>query len=218
MNRPCCARCTRTTRAYAEGTADASVRRYAHLPEPEYTEASVMSLTRGTISAGLERGDLAVLAIGDPVTDEFAGSLALFDVTDESAEVGFWIHPRHRGAGLSGAATVLAQVFARRSGFARLTARTVPDNPASQRVLEDAGFTRGAESEDVAPSGKQSCCCITRAASRSESDGSGLTPISRLIRWWTQWSAAGTGDHGFRGLFRVESRHSWRCRARARGG
>ena len=141
-------------RAYTEGTADASVRRYAHLPEPEYTEASVKSLIRGAVSEGLERGDLAVLTIGDPATDEFAGSLVLFDVTDDSVEVGFWTHPRHRGKGLSGAALSLALVLAQRSGLTRLTARTVPENLASQRVLEQAGFTRGAVVHDVAPSGE----------------------------------------------------------------
>lgn len=144
---------TGDARAYAEGTRDVSVRRYAHLPESEYTEESVTALIDGAISAGLERGDLAVLAIGTPSTGEFAGSLVLFDVTDESAEVGFWVHPDHRGHGLAVAALGLAVELARRSGLTRLTARTVPENGASQRVLELAGFSRGAVVEDVAPSG-----------------------------------------------------------------
>lgn len=145
---------TGDARAYAEGTIDASVREYAHLPEPEYTEASVAALINSAISEGLERGDLAVLAIGDPSTGEFAGSLALFDVTDESVEVGFWVHPEHRGKGLAGAALSLAVTLAQRSGLTRLTARTVPENLASQCVLEQAGFTRGDEVKDVAPSGE----------------------------------------------------------------
>lgn len=145
---------TGDARAYAEGAADASVRRYAHLPEPEYTEASVTALINGAISEGLERGDLAVLAIGDPFTGEFAGSLVLFDLTDELAEVGFWVHPDHRGKGLARVALSLAVALAQRSGLTRLTARTVPDNLASQRVLEQAGFAREAEVDDVAPSGE----------------------------------------------------------------
>lgn len=140
--------------AYAEGSADVSVRRYAHLPEPEYTEASVTALIDGAISEGLHDGDLAVLAIGDPYTGEFAGSLVLFDPTDESVEVGFWVHPDHRGKGLAGAALSLAVEFAQRTGLTRLTARTVPENLASQRILERAGFARGAEIDDAAPSGE----------------------------------------------------------------
>lgn len=145
---------TGDARPYAEGTADASVRRYAHLPEPEYTEASVTALINGAISEGLERGDLAVLAISDPSTGEFAGSLVLFDVTDKSVEVGFWVHRDHRGKGLAGAALSLADTLAQRSGLTRLTARTVPENLASRRVLEQAGFSCGAEVDDVAPSGE----------------------------------------------------------------
>lgn len=95
-----------------------------------------------------------MLAIGDPSTGEFAGSLVLFDPTDESVEVGFWVHPDHRGKGLAGAALSLAAAFAQRSGLTGLTARTVPENLASQRVLAQAGFARGAEVDDVAPSGE----------------------------------------------------------------
>ncbi|WP_134324940.1 GNAT family N-acetyltransferase [Cumulibacter soli] len=141
-------------RAYAEGAADASVRKFAHLPDTQYTEASVVALIRGAVSEGLKRGDLAVLAIGEPATGEFAGSLVLFNIAAESVEVGFWIHPAHRGKGLSGAAISLALVLAQRSGFTRLTARTTPENLASQRVLEHAGFTRGSEARDLAPSGE----------------------------------------------------------------
>src|SRR5690625_3911829 len=136
--------------AYASGTADPLVRRYAHLPEAEYTEAFVTELIGGTIREGLARGDLAVLTVADPSTDAFAGSLVLFGVDQGSAEVGFWMHPDHRGKGLAGAALALGIEFARRSGFLRLTARTLPNNHASQRVLEQAGFIKGASIRDVA--------------------------------------------------------------------
>ncbi|MEZ5085490.1 MAG: GNAT family N-acetyltransferase [Tessaracoccus sp.] len=141
--------------AYATGTKDTAVRDYAHLPEPEYTEATVTALIRGSIRDGLERGDLAVLTIADPATDEFAGSLVLFGVTDDSVEVGFWVHPDHRGKGLAGASLALAVEFARGSGLTRLTARTVPENQASQSVLESVGFARGEQTHDIAPSGEE---------------------------------------------------------------
>lgn len=140
--------------AYAAGTRDTAVREYAHLPEPEYTEDRVIALIHGSIRDGLERGDLAVLTIADPVTDEFAGSLVLFGVVDGSGEAGFWVHPDHRGKGLAGAALALAVDFARRSGLTRLTARTVPENRASQGVLDGAGFARGEQEQGTAPSGE----------------------------------------------------------------
>ncbi|AHD20157.1 acetyltransferase [Rhodococcus pyridinivorans SB3094] len=141
--------------AYAAGTADPLVRRYAHLPEPAYTEASVAALIDGEIRHGLERGDLAVLTIVDPETDRFAGSLVLFDIVDEEAEVGFWLHPHGRGKGLAADALELAAELARRSGLLRLTARTLPENEASQRVLERCGYIRGDRTRTVTPSGAE---------------------------------------------------------------
>lgn len=141
--------------AYAAGTKDPLVRRFGHLPEPEYTESSVRSLIDGPIDEGLRSGDLAVLTIADPGTDEFAGSLVLFDVTDSSVEVGFWIHPDHRGEGLAGAARGPAVDFARRSGFTTVTARTVPENVGSQRALAGAGFVAGDTVSEATPAGEE---------------------------------------------------------------
>ncbi|MBD9734312.1 GNAT family N-acetyltransferase [Streptomyces sp. H28] len=141
--------------AYVSGTTDPTVRRYAHLPEPEYTEASVTELIEGVIRDGLERGDLAVLTVADPATDAFAGSLVLFGSQQDSIEVGFWVHPDHRGEGVARAALGLGIEFARRSGLVRLTARTLPENQASQRVLEQAGFMKGGTTRDLAPSGQE---------------------------------------------------------------
>lgn len=127
--------------AFAEGTADPRVREYAHLPEPHYTPESVTAMIRDVTDPGLERGDLAVLAIADATTDAFAGSLVLFDISAHGAEVGFWLHPAHRGAGLAVAALDLAVRLAWKSGLPVLTARTAPANAASRSVLERAGFT-----------------------------------------------------------------------------
>src|SRR5699024_4533774 len=113
------------------------------------------ALIHGSIRDGLERGDLAVLTIADPATDDFAGSLVLFGIVGGSVEAGFWVHPDHRGKGLSGAALALAVELVRRSGFTELTARTVPENEASQRVLARAGFARGRETPEAAPSGER---------------------------------------------------------------
>ena len=142
--------------AFAEGSKDPQVRGYGHLPEPDYTPASVVLMIDTQAEPGLRRGDLAVLAIADPYPgDGFAGSLVLFDVTDQDAEVGFWLHPKCRGGGMAAAALDLAAEFARGSGLVRLRARTSSENVASQRVLAGAGFTETARDVGTAPSGKE---------------------------------------------------------------
>lgn len=143
--------------AYALGTDDPLVRQFAHLPQDRYTPASVRTMIDQVTDPALARGDLAVLTIADPRTDAFAGSAVIFDVDEAagSAEVGFWIHPAFRGTGMSAAALELSTEFAARSGLAELTARTVPANTASRRVLSRAGFTEEETCTSTAPSGQQ---------------------------------------------------------------
>lgn len=141
--------------AYAIGTDDALVQSYAHLPEPHYTADSVIALIDGAVRTGWNSGDLAVLTIADPATDDFCGSLVLFDAAGRSAEVGFWLTPDARGGGRARAALELAQRFARRCGLESLRARTVTDNAASQRVLASAGFTDVGRTVDTTPSGRR---------------------------------------------------------------
>src|SRR5690606_26319433 len=140
--------------AFAEGSADPDVRRYGHLPEPVYTPESVRSMIEREVLPGLARGDLAVLAVADIERDEFLGSVVLFDVTDRRAEVGFWVHPAHRGSGVTAAGLALAARFASGSGLSELTARTMPENAASHRVLVAAGFVCRGRGTDTAPSGR----------------------------------------------------------------
>ena len=71
------------------------------------------------------------------------------------AEIGFWLHPRARGAGRAVAAVDLAARFARRCGLTRLTARTVTDNAASRHTLLRAGFGETGRERTVAPSGAE---------------------------------------------------------------
>ncbi|WP_298183364.1 GNAT family protein [Saccharomonospora sp.] len=140
--------------AYAEGTTDDAVRRFAHLPLPEYTAETVRTLVRTDVRAGLENGTLAVLTIADAVDDIFLGSLVLFDITAHTAEVGFWLSPNARGLGVATKALTAAVVLGDRLGLHTLTARTDPANTASRRTLVAAGFeTVGAPHESTAPSG-----------------------------------------------------------------
>jgi RimJ/RimL family protein N-acetyltransferase len=144
----------RDAEAFAGGSFDPLVREYGHLPQPNYTTESVLEMIRKEANPGLERGDLAVLAIADS-NDSFAGSLVLFNVTEDEAEVGFWLHPNFRGLGLSISAVELSAELATRSGMVRLLARTAVKNIASQRVLVQTDFKEMTRSADIAPSGEQ---------------------------------------------------------------
>ena len=140
--------------AYAAGTKDETVRRFGHLPESDYTPESVRRMIRDEVAEGLSSGTLAVLALADAETDRFVGSLVLFDVSSEAAEVGFWIHPDARGAGHARRGLELASRFARNSGLRTLTARTLLENKASQRCLTNAGFREVERAVGTTPAGQ----------------------------------------------------------------
>lgn len=140
--------------AYAAGTRDEAVRRFGHLPEPDHTPESVRRMIREEVAAGLSSGTLALLALADAETDRFVGSLVLFDVSSEAAEVGFWIHPDARGDGHARRGLELASRFAHSSGLRTLTARTLPENKASQRCLTTAGFREVERAVGTTPAGQ----------------------------------------------------------------
>lgn len=141
--------------AYAAGTKDEAVRRFAHLPEPDYTPESVRRMICDEVATGLSSGTLAVLALADAETDRFVGSVVLFDVCSEAAEVGFWIHPGARGEGHAHRGLELASRFARNSGLRTLTARTLPKNKASQHCLTTAGFRETGRGVGTTPAGQR---------------------------------------------------------------
>lgn len=142
--------------AYAEGTTDDAVRRFAHLPLPEYTADTVRELVRGACRTGLDDGTLAVLTIADSRTDVFLGSLVLFDISAEQAEVGFWLVPEARGRAAAAQALAAARTLGARLGLVALTARTDPSNTASHRTLTAAGFApEAAPRQSTTPSGSR---------------------------------------------------------------
>jgi RimJ/RimL family protein N-acetyltransferase len=87
----------------------------------------------------------ALLTIRDAATGAFAGSIGLYmtEPVSGQAMVGYSMLPAWRGRGYTTRAVVLLAGWAfREAGVARLIAGTAPDNVASQRVLERAGFRR----------------------------------------------------------------------------
>lgn len=58
-----------------------------------------------------------------------------------SAEMAYWVRPESRGRGLAVAALSHLTDWAHANGYARLWLEIRPDNTASQRVAERAGYT-----------------------------------------------------------------------------
>lgn len=147
----------RDAAAFVDGTADAQVHEFAHLPVAEYTEQVFRKQLRGVIADGLRGGNLAVLAIADAATDEFLGSITLFDVdyTRGRAETGFWVTPAARGRGAAVRAVQLVAQWAARLGIVELIARADTANRPSCAVLERAEFMLvDGPAEQTAPSGR----------------------------------------------------------------
>lgn len=149
----------RDAEAFAEGSGDAEVRRFAHLPLGRYTPRLVRNMVRGEVAEGLRSGQLAVFAIADAHDDAFLGSITLFGVGPENAtaEVGFWLGPDGRGRGAASRALRLVCAWGAQSlGLRVLHARTAPDNLASQRLLERSGFERQGDAyPDTTPDGAE---------------------------------------------------------------
>jgi RimJ/RimL family protein N-acetyltransferase len=139
---------------FARGSEDESVKRHGHLPLSEYTEDIVRDQIDGAIADGLADGSLAVLAIADASSDDFLGSIVLFNVREDRAEVGFWLAPWGRGRGAAREALRAAARLAAHLGLKFLDAKTAPENLASRRTLLSAGYHEAGEPQTVtAPSG-----------------------------------------------------------------
>jgi RimJ/RimL family protein N-acetyltransferase len=99
-------------------------------------------------------GERAAMTIRDARTDTYAGDLGFFydNPMLQAAMIGYSLLPAWRGRGYASRAVRLITTWAfDHVGIVRLTAGTAPDNVASQRVLEAAGFTREAFQRALLP-------------------------------------------------------------------
>lgn len=82
-------------------------------------------------------------AIADAASNEALGAGVLMARKPGTVEIGYWLIPRARGRGFgSRALGLLARWAVTEAALVRVEALVVPDNIASQRVLEKAGFQR----------------------------------------------------------------------------
>ncbi|MET8230202.1 GNAT family N-acetyltransferase [Micromonospora sp. NPDC005298] len=138
-------------RRLAPGDAELMYRLHSR-PEVVANQAPPVPPTREAIErrcllaeSGWLTGDIARLLITDAAGGEPAGScgLSFTDAASGEASVGYALLPDWRGRGYATRAVRLLAAWAFGSaGVARVVAGTVPDNGASHRVLERAGFHR----------------------------------------------------------------------------
>jgi RimJ/RimL family protein N-acetyltransferase len=120
--------------AITEACQDPEIARWTTVPSP-YTEDDARRFVRENPDA---------YAIVDLETGEFLGSIG-WHVFDDNVQVGYWMKREARGRGSATRALRLLAAWAfAELGAGRVQLLTEPENIASQRVAEKAGFTRDA--------------------------------------------------------------------------
>lgn len=122
---------------------DPDIARWTRIPQP-YTEEAARRWIEDHERMRTE-GTQAPFAAVDPVTDELLASVGLvrIDLTERIAEVGYWVAAWARGRGVAAIGTRLVSEWAIGDlGIQRVELLASPDNPASCRSAENAGFTR----------------------------------------------------------------------------
>jgi RimJ/RimL family protein N-acetyltransferase len=130
-------------RALTAEQPDAEMRRWLTIRASRVTaDVARADLVRPS-ETGWRRGTMAHFAIYGTPSRRLLGSISLRFYRNETAEVGYDLLPHGRGRGVATRAVLLIARWAFSDlGVARLELRTHPENVASQRVAERAGFTR----------------------------------------------------------------------------
>lgn len=123
-----------------EACTDPDTTRFTlHIPAPYGDEDARAYLAR--VAECWETRERLAFAIADAVSDVLVGAI---DVRlGEIGGIGYWMHPDSRGRGMATQALALLSTWAlTEGGVERLELITHPENVASQRVAERAGFMR----------------------------------------------------------------------------
>lgn len=119
---------------------DPEVRRWLNMPVHP-VEADFDSLLR-TIEAGFLAGDRFDYAVTTREDDTAYGAVVASRRARDNWELAYLASEAGRGRGLMSRAVRLLAVWLLEQGVGRIEARTHPDNVASQRLAERAGFTQ----------------------------------------------------------------------------
>ena len=130
--------------AIAAACREAEISRWLdEIPQP-YSENDALAYV-ARMDAAWNDGSAGALAITDSESGEVLGSAGLNVVQPEQAvvEIGYWTKAEARGRGAATRATrLLARWALAELGAERVQLRAVPENEASNRVAQKAGFRR----------------------------------------------------------------------------
>jgi 8-oxo-dGTP diphosphatase len=152
-------------------------------PYPRDLADEWIARTRACLGDG-SAVQLAIAGRDDPVM--LGGIGVEIDPEKREAELGYWIARRYWGHGVAGeAATRLTSWALANLDIDRVTARAALDNPASQRVLEKAGFAITGEGESFSKARGETRrvrhYAATRAPARPELPQAELAPRTLLV-------------------------------------
>jgi RimJ/RimL family protein N-acetyltransferase len=118
---------------------DPEITRFLPIPQP-YTEATARAFVARR-QADWDGDDERSFAITDAATGAVVGAIARHRRAEHRVEFGYWLAPWARGRGFAARALRLVADWSLREGYIRLELFTHPDNSASGKVAERAGFT-----------------------------------------------------------------------------
>lgn len=118
---------------------DPEIQRWTTVPSPYSLDDAIAYVTHVARDAWDNGG--AVFAVVEAATGGVAGSIGSHEMRAGVAHVGYWTAPAARGRGLTAdALRTLSHWFLREAGAARVELVAQPENAASIRVAESAGF------------------------------------------------------------------------------
>lgn len=158
----------------AEVANDWEVAQFARLPHPLSRAGAEEYLAEKIVA--MPHGEAVALAMEDRRDGTPLGVIALvIDKKNKVGELGYWLRRDRWGEGLATEAVRRLQRLAFRTlGLDQLTADVVPDNLASERVVEKTGFTRG--------------CRTVGCVTRGETLAALRWTVTREV-WMESWSA-----------------------------
>jgi RimJ/RimL family protein N-acetyltransferase len=127
--------------AHLAGEDEETARRFGWWPAYS-TEETVRAAYANWARNWQEDGPVRAFAARDPGSGALVGNCELRIGPDGTGEVSYWTHAGKRGRGYARNALALLASYAASIGVTRLEAHVAPDNHASRRVAEAAGFTQ----------------------------------------------------------------------------
>ena len=136
--------------AHWRGEDDEMRRRFDWPLMRRVTLEHVQGVMRRWMEARAAGGPMFVYAVRD-LAGVLVGGCELRLIDAERANVSYWLYPDHRGGGYAARALALLSEAAKSvEGLERLEAHVDPDNLASRRLAESAGFIETGIVEDEA--------------------------------------------------------------------